>query len=49
MLKRGPEILQKRMLLGKFEVTWAVIQFAENTGSILYRQYIVQAHDSGDI
>ena len=40
----------KRMLLGKFEVTAALIYYAENTGDIQYRRNMIQTiHDTDDI
>ena len=48
MLKMRTEILQREYYLENFEVTSAVIQYAENTGYTLYR-YVIQAiHNTGD-
>jgi len=36
-VENGDGNFAKRMLVGKVEVTSAVIEYAENTGNILYR------------
>jgi hypothetical protein len=41
-VEKGDGSFAKRMLVGKYEVTWAVIEHAENTGHTLYRRYATQ-------
>ena len=47
-MRKGDGKFAKRVLVGKFEVTSAVIQYAENTGNTLYRYMIQGIYNTGD-